>query len=167
MIHYRKPNKAENSYYRSIDLHCHEQPSPADWWAEIFENEKACGLIACEDNLPIGMLIAEWVALKLPEHPQKVTSIHMHKLCVNKEFRGQGIGQRLLAEAHEEARKNGCPYITVTVPAYNCLPETAPDDDVSQWLGAFDFKAVMTLPTQISYMGKDWDQYLFAFKVRM
>lgn len=168
MIHYREASSNDLTHLRDIDLKCHEQP-PADqaWWAQIAENPQSGCMVACKSHVPIGMIVWERQAFRLPEFKAKVTTLHFHKLCVRKEFRNQRIGQKLLAYAHEEARRLGCPYMSMSIPEYRCLPDTDPDADVSCWLNRLGFNATIILPTKVHMYGKEYDQYMFVYKVKI
>jgi GNAT superfamily N-acetyltransferase len=166
MMHYRKATNQDLPYLYNIDLKCHEQP-PANqmWWGKIAENTKAGCTVACKSQVPIGMIVWQQQVFTKPGDKTKTRTLHIPKLCVRKEFRGGGIGQRLLAYGHEEARGVDCPYMSMAIPSYRCLPESRPDDDVSKWLGKLGFGAMLVLPTKISMYGEDYEQYLFTFEV--
>lgn len=166
MIHYRDATSQDLAHLRDLDLKCHEQsPSPAEWWTQIAENPNATCKVACQSHVPIGMAVWEQQAFRLPTFKSKVTTIHFHKLCVRSEFRGKKIAQRLLAYGHEAARANKCPYMSMSIPEYRCVP--GEQDDVSQWLNSLHFKASIILPEKIQLYGRDYDQFLFIHEVKV
>ncbi len=166
MIHFRPASNNDLAHLYDIDLKCHEQsPADSEWWRQIAENPQAGGVVALKRQVPIGMLIYERQAFRLPKFKAKVTTLHIHKLCVHPLHQNQYVGQKLLAHGHEEARKKGCPYMTISVPEYQCQPSA--EDDVSKWLNKLGFKAVMILPTKVYLYGQEFDQYLFVFQVKV
>ncbi len=168
MIHFRAASNNDLTYLRDIDLKCYEQ-APADlkWWGQIAENPQSGCVVACKSQVPIGMLVYERQAFRLPGFKAKLTTLHIHKLCVHPLHRKQQIGQKLLAHSHEEARKKGCPYMTISIPEYRCKPDSDTSADVSKWLNKLGFKAAIILPTKIHLYGQEFDQYLFVFQVKV
>lgn len=166
MITYRKATSADLTHLRDLDLKCHEQePADQKWWAAIAENPQSGCVVGCKSQVPISMIVFEKQVFRLPDFQQKEATLHIHKLCVRKEFRKQKSGQKLLAHAHEEAKKRSCPYMSMSVPEYRCKPETDPENDVSAWLNKLGFKATIILPTKVNLYGQEFDQYLFVYKV--
>lgn len=166
MITYRTSRPNDLAQLRSLDLKCHEQEPETDgWWKQVAENPNADVCVACKSQVPIGMIVWERQAFQVPNFKAKATTLHLHKLCVRPEFQNNNIGQRLLAYAHEEARRTGCPYITISVPEYKCQP--GEEYDVSKWLKNLGFKATIILPVKISLYGKEYDQFLFVFEVKV
>lgn len=166
MITYREARPNDLAQLRSLDLKCHEQtPSTDDWWKQIAENTHSGVCVSCKNQVPVGMIVWERQAFQVPDRKAKTTTLHLHKLCVRPEYRNNQIGQRLLAYAHEEARRTGCPYMTISVPEYKCQP--GEEDDVSEWLNKLGFNATMILPVKISLYGKEYDQFLFVFEVKV
>ena len=165
MITYRAATNNDLSYLCDLDLKCHEQ-SPADkaWWGQISENQQAGCVVACKSHVPIGMCVWERQAFKLPEFETKRETFHIHKICVRKEFRNQGIGRNQIAYVHEAAKKRSCAFISIAVPEYRCNKKEP--DDVSEWLAKLNFQAKIILPTKVNLYGCEYDQYLFVFKVK-
>jgi ribosomal protein S18 acetylase RimI-like enzyme len=165
MIHYREVVDKDVPRLHDICLKCYEKPpATSEWWNYIFKNKQAGCIVACKSQVPIGMMVWERQAFKLPDFQTKEITLHAHILCVRKEFRSNGIGQRLLAHGHEIALSQQCKYITMSIPEYQCKPDTP--EDVSKWLNDRGFKAKVILPTKIEMYGKHFDQYLFVFEVQ-
>lgn len=166
MIHYRVAANTDLTDLQNLDLKCYEQePASQEWWTNIAENPQSGCIVACKNQVPIGMVVWERQAFKLPGFKAKVTTLHVHKICVRKEFRNEGIGKHLLAHAHEESRKKGCPYMTMCVPEYKCEP--GQPDDISGWLNKLGFKATIILPAKVYLYGKKYDQFLFVYDVKV
>lgn len=166
MIHYRPAQEKDLLHLRDLDLKCYEEsPATNQWWDEVSQSEYTGCIVCCKSHVPIGMVVWERQAFKLPEFEGKVTTLHIHKLCIRKEFRGNKLGQSLLAHVHEEARKKGTPYMSTAIPEYLCIPDEP--DDVSEWLNKLGFKAVLVLPAKVRLYGREYDQYLFVFKVKV
>lgn len=166
MIHYRSAIQADLSILCDLDLKCHERaPETNEWWTQIAANPQADCFVACKSRVTIGMIVWEKQAFRLPEFKTKQTTLHIHKICVRTEFRGQKIAQRLLAQAHEEARKKGCLYMTMSVPEYLCIP--GQPDNVSDWLNKLQFKASIILPEKVDLYGIAYDQFLFVHKMKL
>lgn len=167
-FHYRPATDRDLTHLQDLDLKCYERsPATPKWWKHVSENPQSGCMIACKSQVPIGMVVWERQAFRLPEFKAKVTTLHLHKLCVRKEFRCQGLGQRLLAHAHEAAREKGCPYMSISIPEYRCLPDTKPEEDVSKWIINLGFKATIILPTKVHMYGQIFDQYLFVYQVKV
>lgn len=166
MIHYRTAVNPDLAHLRDLDLKCHEEsPQSAEWWAEMSENPNATCHVGCKSHVPVSMIVWEQQSFRLPSFSEKRSTIHIHKICVRKEFRKQRIASRLLAYAHEYARANSCPYMSVSVPEYRCNPDSP--DDVSGWLKKLKFKASIILPEKISLYGCKYDRFLFIYEMKL
>ena len=63
------------------------------------------GALACLDGRPVG-------CLRLAPAPE---SLHVRRLAVEPAFQGQGVGRALMRWAEDEARRRGCPEVSVGV----------------------------------------------------
>ncbi len=169
MIHYRPAKEEDLNHLIDLDVKCqsHSASLPG-WWDEIADRVNTNCCVACISHVPIGMVVWERQMFKLPEFSQKQYTAHVHKICVRPDLRNAGIGKRLLAEVHEFANSNGCPYITIAVPEYQCVPSETEDEIeyISPWLIKLGFIATILLPVKIQLYGEDHDQYLFVFGVK-
>jgi len=166
MIHYRPATVKDLSYLRDLDLKCHEQiPSSHRWWAKIEQNLESGCYIGCKSHVPIAMAVWERKSFRLPDFERVHITLHLHKLCVRKEFRNKHIGRRLIAHAHEEAKRLQCGYLSISVPEYMC-GEKAEHGNVAAWLNQLGFKATIILPTKVHMYGQSFDQFLFIYKVQ-
>jgi ribosomal protein S18 acetylase RimI-like enzyme len=166
MITYRLAHNSDLIDLCNLDLKCYEQPpATQEWWMQIFESPQFGCIVACKNQVPIGMIVWGREAFKLPNFKAKVTTLHIHKICVYKEFRKKSIGKHLLAHVHEKAQREGIPYMTMCVPEYKCEPGTP--DDISGWLNKLGFKATIILPLKVPLYGKDYDQFLFVYEVKV
>lgn len=164
MIHFRNAIDSDMTHIRDIDLKCHEQlPADEKWWLSIAVNKQAGCTVGCKSQVPVGMLVFEKQIFKLSFFTEHLPTLHLHKLCVRKEFRSQMIGQKLMSLGYDQALKNSCQYMTMSIPEYRCCP--GKEADVSGWLMALGFRATSILPTKLSLWGQEFDQFLFCFKV--
>lgn len=60
-----------------------------------------------------GQVIAYTAMSPLVQLQFAMRGMDMHHLCVAEEFRGQGVGAALITAAKEEARAQGCAYLSV------------------------------------------------------
>ena len=166
MIHYRAATNKDLTHLRDIDLKCHEQMvSTHSWWSEIEQNPESGCVVVCKTHVPVGMIVWERQAFKLPNFDSKQTTLHIHKLCVRKEFRNNKCGQKLLGYGYEEAVRLECPYMSISVPEYRC-GKSAEHGDLGAWLNKQGFNATIILPTKIQMYGQDFDQFLFVYEVK-
>ena len=68
---------------------------------------------------PVGYLMAELVPHEETPFTSALTVLHIQHLAVDEDFRGQGIGQALLAEAGQEATRRGCDVLQLACWSFN------------------------------------------------
>ncbi|MDR5683246.1 MAG: ribosomal protein S18-alanine N-acetyltransferase [Armatimonadota bacterium] len=90
-------------------------PWPADAYRrEIRENRVACYVVARKGEDVVGYA-GMWVILE---------EAHITTIAVDPRFRGQGIGERLLAALIEQARSRGARWVTLEVRKSNRIAQS-------------------------------------------
>jgi len=164
MTDFREAVMGDLPHLQNLDLKGYEQqPETMDWWKSVITNPSMTCVVACQNQTPIGMVVWTHQEFQKPSPMSGQTTVHVHKICVQKGFRYRGIGSSLMAKARKETYRLKCKTMSISVPEYQCISDDP--DNVSQWLHKLGFKADSVLPVPLHLYGKNYDQYLFLFEV--
>jgi ribosomal protein S18 acetylase RimI-like enzyme len=76
-------------------------------------------LVGQAAHTAVGYLMAEAVAHEDTPFTSALTALHIQHLVVDVDFRRQGVGQALLAEAEQEANRRGCAVLQLACWSFN------------------------------------------------
>jgi GNAT superfamily N-acetyltransferase len=138
------------AYLRDIDLKCFQPCWSREEW------EFACELytvrLACYYDTPVAFA-AHGIC-----DDNKLQYL-VPKLAVKRDFRGHGIGHRLLREAELYAKDLGCTSLWTSLPERLWSPG---DEDVSGWLKKMGFRATKLNHDEYTYLGATEDGLEFT-----
>lgn len=161
----REDTDKDANYIHDLDIKCFDNLWAREDWKAIKDNNQASTWVGCYRHVPISFLVLEKQPFVLPNTDQQVQSLHVHKLGVKEAFRRKGVGVRLLAFAHQQARQDvKISWVTMSVPEWFVAPGGI--TNCLGWLQKYKFKAITTLPEPIHLYGRNYDQYLFGFELK-
>ena len=76
-------------------------------------------LVGQAAHTAVGYLMAEAIAHEDTPFTSALTVLHIQHLVVDVDFRRQGVGQALLAEAEQEANRRGCAVLQLACWSFN------------------------------------------------
>ncbi len=160
----RKFTDKDANYVHDIDIKCFDNVWSREDWKAISNNNQASTWVGCYRHVPISFLVMEQQSFVLPNTDQQIQALHVHKLGVQEAFRHKGVGVRLLAFVHQQAKQHlEISWVTMSVPEWFVAPD-GPKNCLG-WLQKYKFKAITTLPEPIHLYGNNYDHYLFGFKL--
>jgi len=131
MVKVLKANARDLNTILDLDLKTHAYPWAGTNWANVFNNPQSVIYVASIALKQVGFCV-----LHQPEQGQELQILRMG---VHEQFRGLGVGRRLLMEGYKLAHDLLCKKMTIIVPDIHCMP--GDPDDVSVILNKQGFFA--------------------------
>ena len=96
-----------------------DRASAIGFFRERLERADVVILVWEDADAAVGYLMAEAVTHDETPFTNALTVLHIQHLAVAEAFRGQGVGQALLAEAEHEASRRGCDVLQLACWSFN------------------------------------------------
>ncbi len=88
------------AFYLRYEVFVKEQQIPADLEFDLLDTDQQDFFVVFSDQIPLA-------TIRYQPHPTRKNCIQPDRFCVLKDYRGQGIGRRLLLHLEKRARHEG------------------------------------------------------------
>ena len=93
-----------------------------EYFTKAIENDDGyAGFVYEKDDQIVAYVILRQIPDKELPHRNDIKLIQLHTFCVTNDYRGQGIGQEMVAFAKEWAQEKGATHLKVVAMAGNAL----------------------------------------------
>jgi ribosomal protein S18 acetylase RimI-like enzyme len=149
----RRADSDDEQYVYKLDVTYLEHYWLEEDWQRHAANEGFV-FVGTANRVPVSVLVCD-----LQEFDGEKL-VHIYKVIVDKRFRGNNLGKKLLAIAYELGLHYGCTQIAISVPHHMTVGE----NNCVGWLNKMGFQATKVLPPVLR-AGEPEDVYLFTRKI--
>lgn len=149
----RRATSDDDQYVHKLDVTYLEHYWLPDDWQRHASNEGFI-FVGTANHVPVATLVCD-----LQEFENEKL-VHIYKVIVDKRFRGNNLGKKLLAVAYELGLHYSCTQLAISVPHHMTVDE----GNCVGWLDKMGFRATKVLPP-IDRDGEPEDVYLFTRKI--